>query len=331
MSGLEFKYPVYLFLLLLPAAAAFVYIYFKIFNRETSIKISSVKTVKSRSTLRGATYKFLPLIRLVSAVLVIAALAGPGKGVDYTSVNNLGIDIMLVLDVSGSMRGEDFQPENRLYAAKQVLKTFVDSRTSDRIGLVVFAYRPYLQCPLTIEYDMLKDVIDSVDFDSVDADGTGIGDSLMLAVSRMKDRESKSKIILLVTDGVNNAGGIQPDTAAEIAKQYGIKIYSVGIGKEGPVPYPTNGLFSRKTFIENNFNAEVISRISEISGGKFYRAESDQVFLENIREIDKLEKTDYDVKVYYEFFDRFYIFLAAAAVLFLIEILLRSLVYRKVP
>ncbi len=331
MSGLEFKSPMYLLLLILPAAAMFAYVFLKIYNKEISIKISSVRTVKKRATLRGATYKYLPVLRVLSVVFLIIALSRPGKGVDYTSVNNLGIDIMLVLDVSGSMRGEDFQPENRLFAAKQVLKTFIDSRTSDRIGLVVFAYRPFLQCPLTIEYDMLKDIIDEVNFDSVDYDGTGIGDSIMLAVSRMKDRESKSKIILLVTDGVNNAGSVVPDTAAKIAKQYGIKIYSVGIGKEGPVPYPSNGLFSQKTFIENNFNAAGLEKLSEISGGKFYRAESNAVFLENIKEIDKLEKTDYEVKIYYEFFDRFYLFIAAAAALFLIEILLRSLVFRKVP
>lgn len=332
MSGLEFKNPYTLLLFIPLVIAAFLYLYFKVSKREMSVPVSSVKIIKKQRTFRSISYPFLPLLRFLSLGFLIIASARPGIGVDYTSVKNKGIDIMLVLDVSTSMKGEDFQPHNRLHVAKEVISGFVKNRKTDRIGFVIFAGRPYLQCPLTIEHDMVSDIINDVDFSSVEVDGTAIGDSIMLAVSRMKDSKSESKIILLVTDGMNNRGNVDPETAAQVAADYGIKIYSVGIGKNGPVPYPTgNKIIMKKTYIENQFDEEAVKKISTISGGKFYRAESSGIFWENVKDIDRLEKTEYDVKVYYEFYDRFYIFIIISSVLFLLEIILRSAVYRKVP
>lgn len=332
MFGLEFKNPYFLLFLIPYVIFIVLYFVFKVGKRETSIPLSSSKIVKRTKSFKTITYPFLPILRMLSILFLIIALARPGIGVDYTSVKNKGIDIMIVLDVSTSMLGEDFQPKNRLHVAKDVISGFAAGRKTDRLGLVIFAGQPYLQCPLTLEHEMLQEIISQVDFNSVDIDGTAIGDSIMLAVSRMKESEAKSKIILLVTDGVNNRGNVDPETAASIAAEYGVKIYAVGIGKNGAVPYPTgNSIINKKQYVENQFDEEGIKKIASISGGKFYRAESSGVFWDNINDIDRLEKTEYNVKVYYEFYDRFYIFLIISASLFFTEILLRTMVYRKVP
>jgi Ca-activated chloride channel family protein len=271
-------------------------------------------------------------LRFLALFVLILALARPGKGIDYTMVKTLGIDIMIVLDVSPSMMGEDFQPQNRLHVAKEVIKDFVSRRKSDRVGMVIFAGESYLQCPLTVEHSMINDIVDEIDFDSVNEDGTAIGEALTLAASRLMDSQAKSKLILLLTDGVNNRGSIDPETAAKACAEMGIKIYSVGIGKEGRVPYPTgNKIFFKKRWLTNQFDEKAIKQLSEISRGKFYRAQSSGVLWENIKDIDRLEKSEFEVKQYHEFYDRFEYFLYIVMGLFFLELSLRSLVYRKIP
>lgn len=328
----EFKNPVFLYLLIPFFLISFYYWYKKFNHKELAVSISSKKLVSGKKTIRSITYPYLPILRLLSVLILIVALARPGKGVDYTNVNNLGIDIMVVLDVSTSMMGEDFKPVNRLHVAKNVIKEFIDGRKTDRVGLVIFAADSYLQCPLTVEHNMIQDIVDDVDFDSVSEDGTAIGEALALASARMMESKAKSKIILLLTDGVNNRGSIDPETAAKVCAEMGVKIYSVGIGKEGRVPYPTgNTLFMKTQYLINQFDEKAIKKLSEITGGKFYRAKSSGVLWKNIKEIDRLEKSEYEVKIYHEFFDRFEIWLFVAMSIFFLEIILRSLVYRKVP
>jgi Ca-activated chloride channel family protein len=327
---LEFKNPAYLFLLIPFAVLVFIYWYRKFNKQETAVEISSKKIVEGKSSLRALTYPYLPILRLLSILLLILALARPGKGVDYSSVNNLGIDIMVVLDTSASMMGEDFIPKNRLHVAKLVVNEFIKGRKTDRIGLVTFAGEAFLQCPLTVEHQMITQIIDDLDFAEPKYDGTAIGEALALAASRIETSKSKSKIILLLTDGVNNAGSIDPETASKMCADMSIKIYSVGIGTEGVVKMPSKGFFS-SNYMRSHFDEKAIKKLSDITGGKFFRAKSSGVLWKNIQDIDRLEKSEYEVKIYHEFYDKFEYLLFAAMFLFFFEMLLRSLVYRKVP
>ena len=329
MDQLEFKYPLVLLLLIPYAVMVFWYLYRRIGRRGPALGLSSRRILKERRSFRVSTYRFLPVLRFLAIMMLIIAMARPGRGISYSSVKNMGIDIMVVMDLSPSMMGEDFQPKNRLAVAKQVVEDFISRRKTDRIGMVVFAGEAYLQCPLTVEHDMIMDIIKEVDFDSVGEDGTAIGDALALAASRMMDSEAKSRMILLITDGMNNRGTIDPETAAKTCKEMGIKIYSVGIGKDGKVPYP-GGLFG-KQYVMNHFDPEVLQKASDMTGGRFYRATSTGVLWDNIKDIDMLEKSRIDVRIYHEFHDRFEFFLLCAMVLFFVEVMARSLVYRKIP
>ncbi len=330
MSGLEFKNPWALLLLVPYALMVFVFLRKRIFTGGVLMAASSKELMKPRRTFRTATYRYLPVLRLLAIFLLIIAVSRPGRGIDYSSVKNLGIDIMIALDVSGSMMGEDFQPDNRLAVARAVVSDFISKRPGDRIGMTVFAGEAYLQCPLTSEHNILGDIISSVDFGTVAVDGTAIGDALSLSAARLAESKAKSRIILLITDGVNNRGRVDPETASGICAELGIKVYSVGIGREGKVPYPGGGIFGKR-YIMNQFDPESLQKISEKTGGRFYRAQSADVFRENMRDIDALEKSEIDLKIYHEFHDKFQFFLIAAAVLFAAEILLSSLYFRKVP
>ncbi len=332
MPGFEFRDGAWLLLLVPLAFAAAWYFFGKLHHRESALAISSEEIVTREPSLRAMLYPWLPVLRFLSIFFLILALARPGRGISYTSVKNQGIDIMIALDVSDSMMGEDFQPKNRLEVAKRVIRDFVAKRPTDRIGMVVFSGDAYLQCPLTAEHDIIGDILDDIDFDTVGEEGTAIGEALALSASRMLDSTAKSRIILLLTDGVNNRGSIDPETASKMCAELGIKVYSVGIGKEGPVPYSSGkGIFRYKTYRQDQFDPEAIRKISETTGGKFYRALTSGILWENIRDIDRLEKSDVEAKVYREFYDRFQIFLIVAMALFFGEAILRSVFFRKIP
>ncbi len=331
MSHLAFKYP-YFLLLFVPYAALLWYRYRRGGTGDLQVSVSSKEVTGVKSAFRAATYGKLDILRYASLALLIIALAGPGRGITYSSIKNYGIDIMLVLDLSGSMRGEDFQPENRLTVAKKVVDKFVEGRPVDRMGLVVFAGDAYLQCPLTAEHGIIREILGELDFDTVDGDGTAIGDAVTLAASRMTEGGARSKVILLITDGMNNRGEIDPETAARTCASAGIKVYTVGIGKDGLVPYPGPfGSVGPKNYIRNHFDGKLLAKVAEITGGRYYRAESSGVFSDNMNEIDRLEKTETETVSYFEFENRTGLPLVAGAILFFTEILLRSAVYRKLP
>ena len=332
MEHLGFKYPLFL-LLLIPL---FIHIYFFIFKgtgrRSSAIAVSSSEIQKKRESIKTKTYPYIGYLRIISLLLLILALAAPGKKIDYTSIKNQGLDIMIALDLSGSMRGEDFQPDNRLEVAKRVVSDFINKRQSDHIGLVVFAGDAYLQSPLTVDHEIIKDILSDLDFTSVDEDGTAIGDAIALSASRMMESKAKGKMILLITDGVNNRGEIDPETAAKTCSGLGIKVYTVGIGRDGDVPYPNPaGPMFPKQYLRNQFNEESLKSTAETTGGAYFRAESTGLFTASMEQIDKLEKSEIDLKVYHEFDDRSGWILLAGISLFFIEILLRSLFYRKLP
>lgn len=331
MERFDFRYPLALLLLIPYLFVVIIYIRGRINTRGASFALSSKHLIDVRKTWRSAVYPYLPVLRFLSIFLLIIALAEPGRSITYSGVKNTGIDIMIALDLSSSMRGEDFEPRNRLEVAKQVVKDFIAKRQNDRIGLAVFAGEAYLQCPLTIEHDMLLDIVDEIDFDSIGVDGTAIGDALALSASRMMDNTDGSRIILLITDGVSNRGSIDTETAAKACRELGIKVYSVGIGRDGSVPYPDPNGFFGKRYVDNTFDASVLEKASEITNGKFYRAESSGIFWEKVKEIDRLEKHVYEVKKYYEFAGNFEVFIIAAMAFFFCELLLRSLVFRKLP
>jgi Ca-activated chloride channel family protein len=332
MMSLEFKNPFLLLLLVPYAVMAAFYVYRKIHQRQAAIALPSETILKKRGSIRVRTYRFLPILRFIAILLLILSVSRPGRGVHYSSIKNTGIDIMITLDVSGSMMGEDFQPKNRLEVAKQVIKDFAGRRGADRIGIVVFSGEAYLQCPLTLEHQMIMEIIDDVDFKTVEEDGTAIGEAITLAASRMMESKSRSRIILLLTDGMNNRGSIDPETAAKACAELDIKVYTVGIGKEGKVPYPAGAAFMfGKRYLYNHFDETSLKNISDITSAKFYRATSTGVLWENIKDIDRLEKSEVDTRSYHEFYDRFELLLIIAFSLFALEIILRSVFYRKLP
>lgn len=314
MDSFEFNSPVFLFLLIPYTVMIGFFLWKRVFKRGAVIAVSSESIIKKRYSFRVRTYRYLDIFRFLAIFCLIIAAARPGRGIRYSSVKSLGIDIMVALDVSGSMSADDFRP-NRLTVAKKVLRDFIARRKSDRIGLVVYAGEAYLQCPLTLEHNMLNDIIDEIDFRTVEVRGTAIGDAIALSSSRMMESKAVSKVILLITDGRSNVGIIDPETASKTAAELGLKIYSVGIGRGRRMP----------------IDEKTLQEASKITGGKYYRARSSGVFWEKIKDIDRLEKSNVDLRVYHEFYGRSYIFIIIAVGLFFLEIFLRSAVYRKVP
>ena len=268
-------------------------------------------TVKMRHLLFG--------LKMAALSLAVFALARPQKGTEEEEMLTEGIDIVIALDASGSMAAEDFEPRNRLYVAKLVARKFVEELRHDRVGLVVFAGKAFTRCPLTLDYGVLLNVLDEVEIGSIE-DGTAIGNALATCLNRLRESKAKSKVIILVTDGVNNRGEIQPLDAAKIAQTLGVKIYTVGIGSQGTARFPVNDPTYGKVYV--NMQVEIdeasLKRIAEITGGIYYRA-TDRPALERIfTEIGKLEKTRIAVRTYTHYDERFLSFLFPAGVLLLL-------------
>lgn len=301
-------------------------------RREHSVPISSVSLGTGSRSFRSVTYPYLPILRFLAIALLILALARPGTRISYTDVENYGVDIMIAQDISVSMLGLDFKPENRLHVSKMLIKDFIAKRTTDRIGMVVFAGEAYLQCPLTTDYAIIEELIDQIAFDDISEEGTAIGNALALAASRMTESDTASRIILLITDGASNAGTVDPETAAQIAKQSGIKIYTIGIGTRGEytifIPRGPNAGYHKSS---GSYNEDSLKQISEMTGGVFYRATDTDSFADYIKEIDRLEKSRFDVKQYHEFDGSWMKVVIASFMLYILELLLRSILYRKIP
>jgi Ca-activated chloride channel family protein len=259
-------------------------------------------------------FRWLPqAARILALVLLVVALARPQSGTASREITSEGIDIMLVLDVSGSMKAEDFKPNNRLYVAKLVIRQFIEGRTNDRIGLVVFSGQSFTQCPLTLDYRVLTGFLDKIDFGMIE-DGTAIGMALANAVNRLRESASKSKIIILLTDGVNNRGQIEPQTAAEIARTMGIKIYTIGAGKPGNAMYPVEDpVFGKRyVYLPNDLDEASLKQIAERTNGRYYRAQSEKMLEQIYREISMLEKTEVKIKEYVQYRELFGYFAVTA-------------------
>lgn len=329
-SDVSFAYPWILwFLLIIP----FMVYWYWWHGRKTqpSITYSSLKVFKSLPSTWKEKLKHLPLIlRVLAVALLIVALARPRSFSSGQNMYTEGIDIVMALDISGSMMAEDFKP-NRLEAAKHVIDNFIDKRTSDRIGLVIFARDAFTQCPLTIDYSVLKHLLGEVKTGMVE-DGTAIGNGIADAVNRLKDSHAKSKVIILLTDGVNNAGEIDPLTGAEIAKTFGIRIYTIGVGTKGNAPYPVQTPFGiRYQMIPVEIDEALLQKIANITGGEYFRATDNRSLQEIYNKIDKMEKTKIEVTSYRNASELFYGWLGGGVFLLLLEIGLGKTVLRKLP
>ena len=302
---------------LLPIA----YLITKYLNKKITYQVSIPKN--KLINIRYSLMRFIPnLLFIISITLIILSLARPQKSNEKVDRWSEGIDIMLVIDISESMQIEDFSP-NRLESAKNVAKKFIDGRFQDRIGLVVFSGESYSRCPLTSDYALLKKYIDEINFDLISTRGTAIGSAIAIATNRMRESKSKTKILILLSDGDNTAGNIDPKTASGIAKAYGIKIYSIAIGKNGKVPFGKD-YFGRPRYVENSLDEKNLRDIAKTTEGKFYRA-SNNKSLENIfSEIDEFEKSEIKENRYKNTVDYYQYYLLWGIIFILLFILTKS-------
>lgn len=303
----------------------------RIKKQSAHILISTTEPIQELKTLRSRLHPYLPLLNLIGVIGLIIALARPQLILKEEEVKAEGIDIVITMDKSLSMLSKDFEP-NRLEASKEVAKSFVDKRTYDRIGLVVFSGESYTQCPLTTDHRVLKDFITDVTYGLIE-DGTAIGMGLSSAINRMKESEAESKVIILLTDGENNRGYVKPMTAAEIAKEYGIKVYTIGVGTEGYALMATGVVGNRVNYQQraSSIDEELLTEMAELTGGKYYRA-TDEAALEAIYdEIDLLEKTEMEVTTFKRHSEEFRPFLIFGLGMLLLNLILRMSIFKTIP
>ncbi len=325
-----FEYPKLLWLLVLPFLLILNYIRVELTGRRPHLRVSSLGQWKSGGRTVLSFVRHLPFILRIAALsLIIVALARPRSSTQMDKVESEGIDIVLTMDVSTSMLARDFTPD-RISAAKDIAIEFISQRPSDRIGIVVFAGESYTQCPLTTDRATLINLMKEVQTDLIE-DGTAIGNGLATAVARMKDSDAKSRVVILLTDGVNNRGEISPQTAAEIAKTYGIRVYTIGVGANGTAPYPVMTPWGVQVQdVQVEIDEDLLKDIADATGGRYFRATDNTKLAEIYSEINKMEKARTTIDsfpVYSELFDRFGL---AALLCLLLEMLLRVL-FRSLP
>ena len=331
MTKITFLNPEFFWLFLL-IPLAIVWLVWKRNQQSATLKMSSLQGFKGSDSLLAKLKPGLDVLRLLALSLLIVAMARP-RTVDISNKTKTtkGIDIVVAVDVSGSMLAKDFKP-NRMEALKRVASVFVDERPNDRIGLVVYASEAYTKSPVTSDKAVIQDAIRSIKYDNVLQDGTGIGMGLATAVNRLKDSKAKSKVVILLTDGVNNAGFIEPETASDIAQQYGIKVYTIGIGTNGMAESPyavgSNGqlLFQ---MMKVEIDEQLMKNIARKTGGKYFRATSNDKLAQIYSEINKLETTEIEELKFYDYDEKFRPFVLLAGFLLLLEIGLRNTVYRS--
>jgi Ca-activated chloride channel family protein len=327
---MTFHNPEYLFLLLLLIPIVFWYIK-EMHKSDASLQISSLHSLLKFPKSKKIKFRHVPFVfRVLAISFIIIALSRPQASNSWRTQNTEGIDIMMAIDISGTMLAEDLKP-NRLEASKDVASEFILSRPNDNIGLVVFAGESFTQCPLTIDHAVLINLFKGVNYGMIE-DGTAIGLGLANAVNRIKDSKAKSKVIILLTDGSNNRGDIAPITAAEIAKTFGVRIYSIGVGSHGvvniPVPTPMGVQYQQ---MQSEFDEKSLREIAGMTGGKYFRATDNSKLRQIYQEIDQLEKTKISVQEFSKKDEQFYLFALLAFIFLLSEVLLRNTLLRKIP
>ncbi len=287
--------------------------------------------IKASWKLRLAKYSFA--LRSLALALFVFGLARPQSLIPESPTETYGIDIVLAIDVSTSMRAEDLAPgKDRLAAAKEVVRDFVAGRSGDRVGMVVFAGRPYTQSPLTVDYEVITEMLDLIDTGMVE-DGTAIGMALGTAVNRLQDSNAKTKIVILLTDGRNNMGEISPETAAQAAASMRVRVYTVGVGTRDLAPYPVVDALGRKRYVyqEAEVDDASLGKIAELTGGRYFRATDSKSLRETYEEIDRLEKSELPSRKYGEYKELFPVFVVPAAGLLFLELLLAASWLRRAP
>lgn len=269
-------------------------------------------------------------LRVLAIAALIVAITRPQTSSSWQDVTTEGIDIVISMDISGSMLAEDFKP-NRLEASKDVAMNFIKERPNDRIGLVIYSGESFTQCPLTTDHDVLLNLFKDVKNGMID-DGTAVGMGLATAVNRLKDSEAKSKVVILLTDGVNNSGSIPPVTAAEIAHEFGIRVYTIGVGSNGTAPTPYQDQFGRTVYqdVPVRIDEKTLSDISKLTDGQYFRATNNKKLEQIYSEIDKLEKSKINVTDYRKKAEHFWPFALLATVLLIVEFLLKNTVFKSV-
>lgn len=326
-----FANPTYLYLLLLLVPLIGWYIY-KLHKSQASLQVSSSEAFQLPGTSSWKVYmRHLPFVlRMLAIALLIVVLARPQSTNSWQNSSTEGIDIVMAMDISTSMLAEDLKP-NRLEAAKDVAASFINGRQNDNIGLVVFAAESFTQCPLTIDHGVLLNLFKDIQ-PGIIQDGTAIGLGLANAVSRIKDSQAKSKVIILLTDGVNNTGEIAPVTAAEIAKTFGIRVYTIGVGTQGEAPYPIPTAFGvQYQNVPVEIDEQVLKQIASTAGGQYFRATDNSSLKEIYSEIDQLEKTKISVQEFSKKQEEYKNWALLVFALLLIEVLLRNTVLRNIP
>lgn len=327
-SGIEFAYPGFFWLLLLiPLMAA--YYYWRNQQLQGRLGLSTLKSFAAAPKSSIQIFRHTGIVlRCLAFTAIIFALARPQSSLSWEYETTEGIDIMIATDISGSMLAEDFTP-NRLEAGKNIAVSFIKDRPDDRIGLVIFSGESFTQCPLTIDHDVLVNLFADIKNGMIE-DGTAIGMGLATAVNRLKDSEAKSKVIILLTDGVNNRGSIPPVTAAQIAKQFGIRVYTVGIGTNGSARYPLQDQFGNIHYqmVPVDIDENTLTKIANTTGGKYFRARNNNELKQIYEQIDKLEKVKIAVTKYHKKTERYLPFALIALFLLSLEFLLNNTIFK---
>lgn len=325
-----FEYPHLLWLLAIPLLLAALYIYRELKERSPHMRVPVIQPWMASGKSVLAVFRHIPFVlRMVAMVMIIIAIARPRSSSEMEKTNTEGIDIVLAMDVSTSMLARDFTPD-RISAAKDIAIEFIAQRPSDRMGIVVFAGESYTQCPLTTDRATLINLMKEVQTDLIE-DGTAIGNGLATAVARIMDSDAVSRVVILLTDGVNNCGEVSPLTAAEIAKTYGVRVYTIGVGANGTAPYPVMtpwGVEMQNLQVE--IDEDLLKQISQTTGGRYFRATDNTKLAEIYSEINKMEKSKTTVDsfpVYKELFGKYAI---AALICLLLELVVRLLL-RRMP
>lgn len=318
-------------LLIVPVIAAWYIWKNKSYNAE--LKISSLNAFEGiKKSFKHYLRHSLIVLRLLAIALLIIVLARPQSRSSWKDVKTEGIDIVMALDISGSMLSKDFKP-NRLEAAKEVAQDFIDSRPNDRIGLVIFSGESFTQCPLTTDHAVIKNLFMGIHTGMI-KDGTAIGNGLATAVSRVKDSNAKSKVVILLTDGVNNQGSVAPLTAAEIAKAFGVRVYTIGVGTMGkalaPVAMYPDGSY-QYGYVDVELDEKMLGAIADMTGGKYFRATDNDKLKSIYKEIDRLEKTIFEEKNFTNKAEHFLPFAICAGLLLLLEFLLKNIALKSIP
>ncbi len=328
--NITFNHPYFLWLLLVLPMILLFNIY-KNNNGEITLSSLSNFTGFQKSYKEYLTHITFGL-KLLSFGLLIIALARPQSKTSWKNITTEGIDIVLSMDISSSMLAKDFKP-NRLESSKEVAKEFIDERINDRIGLVIFSGESFTQCPLTTDHAVIKNLLADIKIGMVE-DGTAIGMGLATSISRIKDSKAKSKVIILLTDGVNNSGSISPQTAAELAKTFGIRVYTIGVGSMGKALAPV-GMYGKDQYQYDYVPVEIdetmLSNIAEMTGGKYFRATSNNKLASIYKEIDRMEKTIVEERKHTRRKEEFFPFALAALILLLLDFILKNTLLRSLP